>query len=163
MKITQREIELFEELRHWGTPLDPMVLRKVRAACRGLEITKSVNYWESIVYAQAAGGIGIMVSVDIENVSDRVIRIDAIGLRMPWFEGDFHWLKKLSSKEVRERGGYVLSPADRVGSTVLWSSTTVSVETLNFTHASGLMDSFLERALLRFQTIISTERKYPWN
>ena len=56
-----------------------------------------------------------MMSVDIENVSDRVIRRGAVRLEMPWPAPDFHWLKRLSSKEVREYGGYVLSASGPCG------------------------------------------------
>jgi hypothetical protein len=115
MKITQEELQLLEELHRSGTFLDPTVLEEARAACQGLQITQTGNYLENVVYAQAAGGVGIMVSVEIENISNRIIRIDAIRLRMPWYQGDFHLLKKPSSKEVRERGDYVLSACGSCG------------------------------------------------
>lgn len=42
-------------------------------------------------------------------VSDRVIRLVNVRLEMATSDGDFHWLKKPSSQEVKERGGYVLA------------------------------------------------------
>jgi hypothetical protein len=108
MKLTDEELQVLEELRHYGTPLDGTVLREARAARRGLEIMQTGNCAENTVYAPASGGTGILLSVSIKNVSGRVIRLTNVRLEMPRPDADFHWLKKPSSKEVRERGGYVL-------------------------------------------------------
>ena len=115
MKTSHNELQRYEELVHWGTSLDPMIVEKARAACRGLEITQSGGPLENVVYIETAGGFGIMLSVEIENISDKIICIDAIRLKMPWFDGDFCWQKKLSSKGLRERGGYVLSACGTCG------------------------------------------------
>jgi len=115
MKTGQKDLELFEQLLHWGTPLEPNVVEEARVACRGLKITQTGTCCESVVYAKASGDVGIMVSVAIENISDRIIRIDAIHLRMPWPDADLHWLKKPSAKEMREWGGYVLSASGPCG------------------------------------------------
>ena len=56
----------------------------------------------------ACATVTIVDGLQLENVSPETIRIDSIRLKMPWFDGDFRWLKKLSSKSLRERGGYVL-------------------------------------------------------
>jgi hypothetical protein len=109
MKIADEELQVLEELHHYGTPLDATVLQEARVARRGLEIVQTGNCVENAVYAEASGGLGIAVSVDIENVSERIIWLEAVRLNMPWPAADFHWLKRLSSKEVRECGGYVLS------------------------------------------------------
>jgi len=108
MKTRQKELKLFEELRFFGTPLDQMVLDEAKAACRGLEITQTGSSLENIVYARTSGGVGIMLSVCIENISDRTIRVAAVRLEMPWFDADFHWLKWPLPKEMRKWGGYVL-------------------------------------------------------
>ena len=115
MKNPENELQRFEELLHSGIPLDSVVLEKVRAACRGLEITQSGAPLESVVYIETAGGFSIMLSLEIENISDKIIRLDAIRLKMPWFDGDFRWLKKLSSRGLRQRGGYVLSACGPCG------------------------------------------------
>jgi hypothetical protein len=115
MKTCQKDLELFEELLHWGTALEPTVVEEARVECRGLQITQSGNCWESVVYAKASGGVGIIVSVEIENISDRIIRVDAVRLEMPWPDADFHWLEKPSAKEMREWGGYVLSASGTCG------------------------------------------------
>jgi hypothetical protein len=109
MYITDQELELLEQLHHYGTPLDETVLREARAARRGLKIIQTGNCAENTVYATASGGLGILLSVSITNVSDRVIRPVNVRLALPMLDADFRWLKKPSSKELRERGGYVLS------------------------------------------------------
>jgi hypothetical protein len=109
MKITERELRRLEELHEGGTFVDPTVLEEARAARRGLEIDQDPNWFQSLVLPKASGGVGIVVSLEMENVSDRIIRPKAARLQLPWPDADFHWLKKPSSKEVRERGGYVLA------------------------------------------------------
>jgi hypothetical protein len=107
MKITREELYSFEELHRWGTPLDATVLEEARAECRGLEVVQNPNWIESLVFPRASGGVDIMVSLEIVNVSNRVIPLKQAHLDMPWPDADFHWLKKPSSKEVREWGGYL--------------------------------------------------------
>jgi hypothetical protein len=108
MKITDRELELLEELRQYGTPVDGTVLREARTARRGLDITQTGNCVEDVLYAQASGRIEVMARIAIENMSDRVVPIKEVRLEMPWPAPDFHWLKRLSSKQARKYGGYVL-------------------------------------------------------
>src|SRR5438874_6252732 len=115
MKTSHDELQRYEELLQWGTPLDAMLLEKAKAACRGLEIVQSGTPFENVIYSKAGIGSEIMLSVQIENISDTVIRIDAIRLKMPWFDDDFRWLKKLSSKDLRECAGYVLPACGQWG------------------------------------------------
>src|ERR1700687_5491876 len=115
MKITGEELQVLEELHHFGTPLDGTVLQAARVARRGLEIMPSGNPVENIVYAPASGGVGIAASVDIENVSDRIIWLKAARLNIPWSNADFHWLRRISSKEARAYGGYVLPASGPCG------------------------------------------------
>jgi hypothetical protein len=82
-------------------------LEKARGEYRALEIIQSGS---ALIYIETAGSFGIMLDVQIENISHETIRIDAIRLKMPWF-GDLHWLKKLSSKVLCRQGGYVLPTA----------------------------------------------------
>ena len=114
MSKTQQRLKLFEKLHRGGTPLDQKVLEEARAACRGLRITQTGNCIDSALYSQASGGVGIMLSVAIENISDRPIAVKSIHLKMPWPHADFHWLEKLSSRELRERG-YVLPACGACG------------------------------------------------
>jgi hypothetical protein len=115
MKITDEELQVLEELHHYGTPLDAAVLEEARAARRGLEITQTGNCAENALYAQTSGVMGIMASLEIKNVSKHVIPIRAVRLEMPGLDTDFHWLRRLSSKEVREHNGYVLPAAGPFG------------------------------------------------
>jgi hypothetical protein len=115
MKITNEELRVLEELHHYGTPLDGTVLEEAKAACRGLEIFQTGNCTENVVFAQASGGVGIILSVDIENTSDRILRLEAVRLEMPWSAADFHWLRRPSSTEVRDWGGYVLAASGPCG------------------------------------------------
>lgn len=108
MKSRREETKLFEELQHLGTPLDETVLRSSRAASQGLEISQTGCGPENIAYVPVAGGVGIMLSLCIENVSNRTIRLSAIRLIMPWFDSEFSWLKKQSSKVLNPWGGYQL-------------------------------------------------------
>jgi hypothetical protein len=121
MKITDEELQLLEELRHYGTPLDGTVLREARAARRGLKLTQTGNPVENSLYAKASGGMGVMASVAIENVSNRIIPIRAVRLEMPGLDADFHWLRRLTEKEVREYGGYVLPASGPAGFDPQWS------------------------------------------
>ena len=106
MKTSYSELQRYEELLQSGIDLDPMVVEKARAACRGIEIIQAGS---GVVYVETAGTFGIMLDVHLENISDDTIRIDSIRLKMPWFDGDFRWLKKRSAKSLRQWGGYVLS------------------------------------------------------
>lgn len=115
MKITDEELQVLEELRHYGTPLDATVLRVARAARRGLEITQSGNIAENALYAQASGAMGVMASIAIENVSDRVLSIKPVRLKMPWPDADFRWLRRLFPREVQKYGGYVLPASGPCG------------------------------------------------
>jgi hypothetical protein len=108
MNMTQKDIRLFEELLRLGTPLDPTVLEEARARCQGIEITQTGSLVESGLYAQASGGVGIVVSLSIENISNRVITLESIQLKTPWPGADFSWLKKASPRELSKWGGYVI-------------------------------------------------------
>jgi hypothetical protein len=109
MKITDEELQVLEELRHYGTPLDGTVLQEARAARQSLEIMQTGNSNENIVYARSWGEIGLSMVVDIENTSDEIIHLKAACLKMPWPAPDFHWLDRPSAKELREYGGYTLA------------------------------------------------------
>src|SRR3974390_2878739 len=109
MKITYEELQQLEELVREGTPLDEAVMEEARAACGGLKFIQTGPWVDNVVFAQPSGGVGIMVSVAIQNVSNRVIPLKEARLEMPWPDADFQWLKKPSSKEVREWGGYFLA------------------------------------------------------
>jgi hypothetical protein len=108
MVITQKELQQLEELHYGGIPMDEEVLEQARAACRGLEIVQTGNCADNVVYAQVSGGVSIMVGLAIENVSNRPILLKEARLEMSWPDADFRWLKKPTSKEVREGRGYVL-------------------------------------------------------
>ena len=115
MRWKAQELQLLEQLHDGGTPLDQRALSEARAACRGLEIISPEIPSENVIYTRASGDMGLMVSLDIENVSDRIIRIETIRLKMPWSDHNFTWLPKLSSRELRERGGYVLPACGTYG------------------------------------------------
>ena len=83
MRSRQEELKRFEELRLHGTPLDEAVFKNAKAASLGLEIMQSGDVVENLIYVKPAG-VGIMASLTIENVSDRIIRLAEIRLRMPW-------------------------------------------------------------------------------
>ncbi len=108
MKITDEELQVIEELHHFGTPLDDAVLKEARAARKELRIVQAGQCYENVVYAQAMGGVGVMVAVLIGNVSNRIIPLTKVHLKMPWSGAGLHWLTKPSSKQVRDWGGYVL-------------------------------------------------------
>src|SRR6266852_3304299 len=108
MKFTDKELQVIEDLHLYGTPLDATFLEDAKAAWRGLEITQTGDCPENAIHAQPSGGIGLMVSIALENLSIRVISIRAVRLKIPGIDTDFHWLKRLSSKEVCEFGGYTL-------------------------------------------------------
>ena len=114
MKARQ-ETALFEDLHRWGTPLDEGVLRNARLASQGLKITQFGAAPENIAYVKASGMMGIMLNMCIENVSDRIVKVDAIRLQLPWSDADFHWLQKQSPKVLNQWGGYVLSACGPYG------------------------------------------------
>jgi hypothetical protein len=108
VKSRREETKLFEELQHLGTPLDETVLRSSRAASQGLEISQTGCGAENLAHVPLAGGVGIMLSLCIENVSNRTVRLSAIRLKLPWFDPEFCWLKKQSPKVLDLWGGYQL-------------------------------------------------------
>jgi len=104
MKTDHQFLTRLEELSRWNVPLDPGILRKAREMNRGLEITQTGTGAENAIYASSCGAMGVTISLSIDNVSDRDIRVVELQVEMPWFDGDFHWLQPLSSN------AYVLKP-----------------------------------------------------
>jgi hypothetical protein len=115
MKLSQAELELFEELRHFGTPLDDTIFRRAKDSSQGLEITHSGSYVENVVHVPETGRVGVMIDLYVENISERIIKVSEIRLKMPWFDPDFHWLKRRPPKELNRWGGYVLSACGPCG------------------------------------------------
>jgi hypothetical protein len=110
VNTTQEQLKQFEELNHFGTPLDEWVLEHTKLTSRRLAITQTGNCLENVVYAQAWDGMSVMMSLELENISTKVVRIDAIRLEMPWPEADFQWFSKLSGRALRERGYALPAP-----------------------------------------------------
>ena len=104
MKIDHQCLTRLDGLCSWNVPLDGWILTKARETNKGLEITQTGNYAENALCASASGATGVLISLSIQNLSDRDIRVVDVRLQMPWFAGDFHWLEPLSSN------GYVLEP-----------------------------------------------------
>ena len=109
LAITQKRLKRLEKLLRFGTPLDPTIMREVRAACRGLQIAQTGTVAGNMIHARGFEGVSIIASVSIENETDEPMLLDIIRLRVPWLDGDYPLLEKLSEAEAAAYNGYRLS------------------------------------------------------
>ena len=102
MGVTDEELRRLDELRRRGIPLDAEVLRDMRASRKGLVIQQSGTAAENAVFGSALGETGFMLSISIDNDSDRYARLQGARLDIPWPVVNFRWLGNPWSKIPRE-------------------------------------------------------------
>jgi len=100
--INQAQIKLLDELCAVGIPLNPDILQESRAASDDFKIFQSPDILESGVYGQVGGETFFMVGIVLFNGSDRVVRLQACRLQIPWHEPRFRWMKNPLGKIPRE-------------------------------------------------------------
>ena len=100
--MTRNELARAAELRDLGIPLDGEVLAEMQAACRGLNVSQHPDPLQSSVFDLDSGGTGYMLSIAIDNDSERVIRGVTARLETPWWEPNFGWLIDPRRRTPRE-------------------------------------------------------------
>jgi len=101
-KLTKDELKLMSKLRRKGIPLDGEVLLDLESRSRGPSIYQTGSAAENTVFDLDFGGSGYMLSLAIDNVSDRIIHLREFRLSVPWPEPEFKWLKDPFRKSPRE-------------------------------------------------------------
>jgi hypothetical protein len=116
MYITQSLLMKLDELRYWGTLLDPTAVEEARAASSLLEIARTHGYGEDELHVQEekdyAIKFSLSVGVAIRNVSRRIIHLgsEPVRLVVSWSNSDF---RLLPAEEARAVGMYKLAPCGR--------------------------------------------------
>jgi hypothetical protein len=109
----QSLLMILDELKYWGTPLDPTAVEEAKAACRSLEINSTGSYGENELQVQVEDRkFSLSVRVEIKNSSRSIIRLgnEPVRIEMPWANVDF---RLLPAEEARVRGWYALVPCGR--------------------------------------------------
>lgn len=68
-----------------------------------------------MIYVQTSGRAGVVLSLGIENVSNRIIRLAAVRLETPLANADFQCVQKPAASQARKFGGYVLPACGTCG------------------------------------------------
>jgi hypothetical protein len=172
MYITQSLLTKLDELKYWGTLLDPTAVEEARAASSSLKITRTRGYGEDELHVQVEEDFAIKfslsVGVEIENASRRIIHLgsEPVRLVMPWSNFDF---RLLPADEARALGFYKLAPCGRqfpidvvvnhrlVAGRALRPGQAMEGLLLGEGTASTSLD-FSERESVPVQLVINTER-----
>jgi hypothetical protein len=142
------------ELREWDVPVERQRVNEIHNANRGLILTQTGSVVENALFATKSGRLESIISLGIENASDRDVRILDIQLGFPFYCADFHWLAR--SEETAADQQYVL-PA--MGPFPLGASAVLNARLAQkFVLCSGLS---VEGLLLgEASTMVSTEHQH---
>jgi hypothetical protein len=90
--ISEKEYHHAKDLEKLGIPLDNDLLERSRGALRGFDIDQDPNIPQSRIFDAVSGGTGTLITLSIQNRTDRTIRLNHVRLDIPWCE-KIYWLE----------------------------------------------------------------------